>query len=150
MKFFLLIILFVVFVFIGIFVWATYYYRNLFFKDMEYVCKYFKNNISFNKNNLGDLFQIVENNISSITKSYLKNEKNIKGMLLKKKDIELCREFVRSLGKGDVEWELNNITYYENIFEENKHSSKNELDKNGSMYFKLIIGIGLAVCIILI
>ena len=51
---------------------------------------------------------------------------------------------------NDVSFEVNNITYYEKEFEEKKLIYKESLNKEGKMYLKLIITIGLAVCIILI
>lgn len=71
-------------------------------------------------------------------------------LLINKKDILLINEFVNGLGIGDVDYEVNNISYYENIFDENRRLSKEKLNTDGKMYLKLIIGVGLAICIMLI
>ena len=59
-------------------------------------------------------------------------------------------DFFESLGRGDVTFELNNIDYYLNIFEDLSNKSKDEMKSKATVYFKLIIGLGLIVCILLI
>lgn len=151
MKLFLLILLFVVFIFFAVFIYLRYYYKFIFYKDMVFLCKMLKNNISFNKDTIDKLLYSAEHNLSNTTKSILNsNVVDNKSILLNKEEKFFINRFIKSLGSGDVKFELNNITYYENEFNDKKIISKELLDKDGKMYLKLIIGVGLALFIILI
>ena len=150
MKMIFIILFFIVFVILAIFIYYRYYFRYMLFKDMVYFTKNLKNNISFNKNNISDIIRVAENNFSNFTRYIINSKKENKFLWLKSQDINLVNEFLVSVGKGDVSFEVNNINYYESIFEENRNYSKDLLEKEGKLYLKLIIGIGLAVCIILI
>ena len=150
MKIFFLIILFLVFVVVAIYVYLRYYYRFVVFKDMVYISKYLKNNISFNKNTIDQLLQAVDKKISWLTKGLIFKNSNKKSTALSNEDVLDIEKFVESLGKGDVGFEINNITYYEKEFEDKKILYKDALNKDGKMYLKLIIVVGIAVCIILI
>ncbi len=151
MKLFFLITIFIFFAIVAVIVYLKYYYRFLLYKDLVYVCKSLRNNITFNKNTISSLLQSISPNISKFTSSIfeLENE-NKKSFFVRNEDIVIVKGFLDSLGKGDVSYEINNITYYENDFVEKKSQAKENLEKDGKMYLKLIIGIGIAVCIILI
>ena len=56
---------------------------------------------------------------------------------------------ITNSGCGDVNYEVNNLMYYENLFNERLLYHR-ENKKNGSLYFKLIIGLGALMIIILI
>ena len=149
MKIFLLFAVFIIFVVIAILVYLRYYYRFVVFKDMVYIAKFLKNNISFNKSTIGELLQSVGKKIAATSKNIINNGCNKSSYLSNEDCLDIDR-FINSLGKGDVSFEVNNITYYEKEFEEKKLLYKEKLNKEGKMYLKLIITIGLAVCIILI
>ncbi|MGN0960862.1 MAG: stage III sporulation protein AB [Christensenellales bacterium] len=150
MKFYLLILVFALFVGIGIFIYFRYYFRYILYKDLSYVCKHLKNNISFKKENVNILLQDAYSHISRQSRDLFSNFKNNNTIIYKKEDVENAKKFIESLGKGDVKFEINNINFYENNFEELRKSSYELLNKNGVMYIKLMVGIGLAVCIMLI
>lgn len=150
MKFFLLIILFAFFIFFAICVYMYFSYRYKVFFDTKYICKYLKNNISFNKSNLNDLLTKCFSEISSSSKYIFKNLSSPFSNLILKKDKKVVYEFFKSLGKGDVGYEINNLNYYTNIFDELKIKAEIDQKNKAMMYFKLIIGLGLIVCIILI
>jgi len=150
MKIILLIILMLLFILFGIIVYLYYLYRYRLFKDLVYISKYLKNNITFNKDNIGNILTNSFQNINSTSKFIIKNNHGILSKILGKSDNSLLSDFFASLGKGDVEYEINNINYFENIFVDLEGKAKDNLSKNGIMYLKLIIGIGLIICIILI
>lgn len=149
MKFYLLLIIFLFFVLVGIYLYCRYYFRYLLFKDLTFICKYLKNNISFKKDNVDTLIKNASDSISIVGKMLLKNPKN-NNLIIKKQDIVLVKDFINSLGKGDVSYEINNLNYYESNFDENRQVTKELFEKNGYMYIKLMIGLGLAICIMLI
>ena len=150
MKLFLLTLVFLIFVIIAILVYLRYYYRFIIFRDMVYLCKYLKNNICFNKNTIDELLQSIGKKISCHSKNIIINTGSNKLSYLSNEDYLDIEHFIASLGKGDVSFEINNITYYEKEFDDKKAIYKESLNKDGKMYLKLIIGVGLAVCIILI
>ena len=150
MKIVLLVLLFLVFVSIAIVIYLRYYYRHIVFKDMVYICKYFKNTISFNKNTIDQLMIDIEKNISTMTRNLFNYDIPNKSTFLTKDDLLEIVNFKKSLGKGNIDYEIHNINYYENEFEEKKNITKDLLNKDGKMYLKLIIAVGIAVCIILV
>lgn len=151
MKLYLLILLFVIFVIVAFLVYLKYYCRYVVFKDMVYICKSLKNNISFNKNTIANLLENAKTHISTISKNIINQIRSVKKCsFITKDDVVDIENFIKSLGRGDVQYEINNINYYENEFIEKKNLTKELLNRDGKMYLKLIIGIGLAVCIILI
>ena len=149
MKILLLVLIFIFFLFLAVFIYYKYLIRYKLHKDCEFVCKNLKNNITFNKNNLEKLLELVSENITNITKDIL-TKKRVSQLFINKNDVNLINQFLNSLGKGDVEYEVNNINYYENVFSDLKKLSYSQLKTNGAMYLKLIIGVGLAMVIILI
>jgi len=150
MKVYLLILLFLCFVVVGVIVYLRYYFKFKLFKDMVFLCKSLKNNISFNKNNISKILSEKIDKVSYVTRYILNNQKTSKLILVGLNDVEQVYEFFDSLGSGDVTFEISNIDYYEKAFEEKRLVSTDRLNKEGKMYLKLIIGIGLALCIILI
>ena len=150
MKVFFLIVLFSIFLVVAICVYLRYYYRFVVFRDMVYISKYLKNNIAFNKNTIDQLLQGVDKKISGVTKSLIYSNLNTKTTYLSNEDVLDIEKFIGSLGNGDVGFEINNICYYEKEFEDKKIVYKDALNKDGKMYLKLIIVVGIAVCIILI
>ena len=151
MKLIFLIVLLVLFVVLAILVYLKYYYKHIVYKDMVYLCKMLKNNISFNKNTIDELLSTAEKRVSSLTKNILYDKlSNRKSYILTKEELLVFDGFIKSLGRGDVSYEINNINYYEGEFLDKKTTTKELLDKDGKMYLKLIIGVGLAIFIILI
>jgi hypothetical protein len=150
MKIVLLCLFFVLIILIAICVYYRYYIRSILFKDIVYLCKSLKNNISFNKNQIKKILNDSMSKVSVHTKYIFKQGIGCRKILINKGDYVLIKDFFESIGKGDVTFEINNINYYENNFEELRDTSKDRLEKEGKMYLKLIIGVGLAICIILI
>lgn len=150
MKLFLLIMLFALFVVIAIFVYLFYLFKSKLFVDLNYVCKYLKNNISFNKNNLEYLLTNCFQEINPTSRHILKNTSSPFSKLILADKKVIINDFYKSLGKGDVDFEINNLNYYLKLFDEEKEKSKEDIKQKGLLYFKLIIGIGLIVCILLI
>ena len=58
-------------------------------------------------------------------------------------------KFLKSIGKKPLGETLSEIKRYSLVFEELKTKSENDAKKLGSMYFKLLVLVGLAVMLIL-
>lgn len=143
--------LFACFVVLASVVYIFYILRKNLFKDLVYICKYLKNNISFNKNNINTLLTNCFKDISKQSRYLIENNsKQVSILVAGRNNKNLLSDFFKSIGKGDVDYELNNLTYYETNFDNNLKISTEELKTKGQMYFKLIIGLGLIVCILLI
>ena len=150
MRIYLFILVFVVFLLIGVFIYCKYYFRYQLYKDLTFVCKYVKNNISFRKDKVNILLNDACSGISYFSKHLILNT-NINILIIyKKQDIDNVNKFVKSIGVGDIDYELNNLQYYENVFDDTRVVARDLLNKNGIMYIKLMIGIGLAIGIMLI
>lgn len=149
MKLYLIIILLVVFVLVGVGVYLIYYLRYRLYKDLIFICNSLSTNINFNKKTIDEILGSLYSGLSFLTKAFiLHNEIYLK--FLTREKVKFIEEFFDGLGKGDVGFELNNISYFEKEFTTLTSESKEELMKKGSVYLKLIIGLGLIVCIILI
>lgn len=109
---------------------------------MVYICSNLKNSITYTKNDISSILNSINNRLSITTKSYLRN-----GL---KREHSVLYTFFNSLGSGDVSYEINNIEYYENIFKDKLQEAKDDMTKKGMLYLKLLIALGLVICIILI
>lgn len=148
-KYYLIVAVFLIFVVLAIFVYFRYYIRVQLYTDLSYICRYLKNNISFKKDTLDAILQNSNMHISSNTRRLLSYKKT-NNLLLKKEDLNITQIFQSSLGKGDVDFEINNLNYYSQEFEDRLKTSKESLQKNGVVYLKIIIGFGLCFCIMLL
>ena len=119
------------------------------YQDMIYICRFLKNNISFNKNDINTILRESYQCISKSSKFIIQYRDNQCIKFITKKDC-VMNDFYNSLGRADVDYEINNLNYYEDRFLQLFEKSHNDLKTNGSMYFKLIIGLGLVVFILLI
>ncbi len=74
----------------------------------------------------------------------------IKSVYLKEEDNLILASFLYSLGRGDYETELTNLSRYKGIFNEKKLKSEKELKQNGDMYYKLAVTLGIAVMLLVV
>jgi len=148
MKLFILILISLFFVFLSAAIYLKYIIRIKFFEDLIFISKYLKNSISFNKNSLNVLLNDAFKNIKSSTRKILTNKKAAKYILISD-DISLTNSFFSDLGHGDVLFEVNTICYYDSLFLDRLEYHKTN-KSNGSVYSKLIIGLGILLVILLI
>lgn len=148
MKIFLMIIMLVYFISLGIYMFLGYLYRVHLFEDMVMLSKNLKNNISFNKNDISTIISAQYKNLHFITKKALHNL-NILDRFLKGSDRDCIYNFFNSLGSGDVDFEVSNLLYQGSVLEDRLTFHKDNL-KNGNVYLKLIIGLGVLVVIVLL
>lgn len=140
------------FILIFLFAIVVYFYykeRLVIYADLKYICGLLSRNIKFNKNSIDDILNLALPKVSLVTKYILKNNKHI-NRFLGKENSEIVTKFFESLGQGDVGYELSNIEYFGSEFESLECDAKEDLQKKGLVYFKLIIGFGLIACIILL
>ena len=150
MKFFLIIILFAIIVLLAVIIYLRYQYRYRFFCDMIYVTKQLKNNISFSKDVINKLLIDAYKNTNKSSQFLINNLDGLSSKLILKNGRKIVLDFYSSLGRGDIDYEINNLNYYESQFECIANDSLNEQNNKGTMYFKLIIGIGLILCVLLL
>lgn len=150
MKLFLIIILLFIFIVLGATIYLYYLNRYKIFSDLVYICKFYKNNVTFNRNEINVILNESIMNLSPISKFVFKNYNLLMKRFFTKKDIDLISKFFGSLGKGDVAFEIGNAEYYEKLFENEKIISKENIEKKGLLYFKLLIACGIIISIILL
>jgi len=150
MKIFLILILLFIFILLGVIVYLYYINRYKVFSDLVYICKFYKNNVTFNKNEINIILNECIGNLTPISRYILKNYNSQIKMFFSNKDKSLISKFFSSLGKGDVSFEVGNAEYYENVFENEKILSKEDVEKKGLLYFKLLIAVGIIISIILL
>lgn len=149
MRLFLIVILFVLFFLIGLFVYCYYGERVRVIKDLTNICGILSRDISFKKNTINSILKDSYKSMSFSTKCIIKNHDFAKKILTQEKS-EFVINFFESLGKGDVAYEVEKLDYYKKEFNDMYALSKEDLQKKGVLYFKLIIGVGLIICIILL
>ena len=148
MKLYLLLLIFLAFVLLSIFVYFKYYLRYRLHKDMVYICKDLKNNIAFSKDKISELIKSSLSNVHYFTRSVVSKDNKFT-ILCKKEDVKNISSFIGSLGNGDIDFEINNLNYYENFFDNLHDEAYEKYVKEGKMYPKLLIAIGIVICIIL-
>ncbi len=77
-------------------------------------------------------------------------EENIDYLSLSKDDIEIIIDFSKELGVGNKETQKKHFKYTQELLMEQKIEASNEKDKNGRMFNRLGVLLGLAMVIILI
>lgn len=149
MKIYLLLLLFILFIIIAIAIYYYYYLKVKIFKDLIYMCNSLTRNISFKKSTIGDIIKSSSARISTITK-YIISKPNLTYRFVKKDIGDFILNFWESLGRGDISYEVDNISFYEKEFGSMEKDAREELEKKGKVYFKLVLGLGLIICIILL
>lgn len=149
MKMFLILLLFLFFLVLGFFIYCYYSERVRFTSDLIHICGILSRDISFKKNTINSILEDSYKSMSFCTKCVIKNLDFAKKILPNEKG-EFVINFFESLGKGDVAYEVEKLDYYKKEFNDMYEFSKDELQKKGVLYFKLIIGVGLIICIILL
>lgn len=148
MRLFLIFLLVLLFSLLGVIVYAFYLYRYKLYSDLIYICKNLKNKISFTKIEINNILEDCFDDISKTSKLFI-TKRNSVSMFLKKDNL-IVDEFFSSLGKGDVDFEMKNISYYENIFSNISKEAQEKVKSSGLMYLKLFIGFGLIIGILLL
>lgn len=76
--------------------------------------------------------------------------RNIESLSLSKEDIDIIIEFSKELGFGNKDTQKKHFQYTEMLLNEQKRKANNEKDKNGRMFNRLGVLLGLTLVIILI
>lgn len=149
MKLFLIVLFLFLVITIAIIVYLKFYFNSLIYKDLDFMLKNIKNSISFAKVEKNEILSSLKKQVSNISR-YTFN--NIDSHLFYLKNFERyeIKKCFNSIGSGNVDYEINNIAYYEVYFHDKMLLSKDKLSKDGVMYLKVLIGVGLAICIMLI
>ena len=149
MKLFFIILFLCLVVIVAVVVYLKFYFNNLVYKDLDYMLKNIKNSISFAKTEKNEILQSLKNQVSYISR-YTLNNIDSHLFYLKNFERQEIKKCLNSIGSGNVDYEVNNIAYYEVYFHDKMIVSKEKLTKEGVMYLKVLIGIGLAICMMLI
>lgn len=149
MKLYLIILLFVCFLVCAIYIYFYYRERVRLFNDLIYLCGVLSRNISFKKTTIE---KIINDNLKSMGQCFklVLKKKEYTYKILTREKADYIIGFFDSLGRGDVGYEVDSINYYKKEFEEMGVIAKEDLQKKGVLYFKLLIGLGLIICIILL
>ena len=151
MKIILLIVLGLAFVYLGLQIKKYYTNRNNFYISMLKFINILAGEISFLKSDLPSV--IKSNNFGSdvdkVLNNYIHDNKIAVGYLSDGENKEVAN-FLDSIGKSDVNGELNNINYYRTSFEVKSAQCMQDVKVKSNMYFKLISLCGLVLCIIFI
>lgn len=152
MKLFLIILIILSSSLLGFLIYLNYSSKRKTYSYLVNFCDTCLLEIKFNKNNFK---KIIEKNLDSynqemkkILSSYLdKEEYNSK--LFKKNEVASIQNFINSLGKKDLDGEVQNLNKYRELFEQNFKKSKEDEQKKGVVSFKLFIVVGMLLGIML-
>ena len=151
-KFFLMMGIVVTCVMIGTIVRNYLFVRCQIFKDFKGLCKSISNEISFLKT---DKFTMLRNRVflfkqsKAIIDNYLM-ENNVECVYLKSVENKTINDFLNSVGKMDIDGELNNLKYYGDLMEEYYRINEDIYNKYGTFSIKISIVIGVLIVIFLI
>ncbi len=164
MKYFLLILLLCVCIYIGYLFSRKYKIRDNFFKALIYLCQKFDIEINYSRQKMKSIFEAIDENykrdLKGIDKnfiSFLDKEtpldkeslfKNIN--FIKDDEKDLIYNFFRTLGRSDVESQSKEIKNFQTRFESFSQTSSLEQKKYGSLSIKLGIISGLMLVVLFI
>ena len=151
MKIVLLLVICLCFVYIAVQVKNYYIKRCAFYASFVTFINTLSSEISFLKS---DYATIINSNsfgkdVDTCLKCYLGNLP-ISINYLTSDEIDCIVKFLDSIGKTNVQGELNNIQFYLNQFNQKVAKCNQEKLSHGMLWFKLICLFGLLVCIVLI
>lgn len=143
MKILLLIVVFVVCVFLGFEIKNYFLSRLRFYEAMLIFCEHAKNQISFYGTTKDKIFSTFSDRV---LKNVLQGEFDA---CLSESENKIVQEFLSSIGKFDVGKEVENISFYKNMFAEQREKCTLDYKKIGALSVKLSILFGILLCILL-
>ncbi len=152
MKLFLIILIILSSSLLGFLIYLNYSSKRKTYGYLVNFCDTCLLEIKFNKNNFK---KIIEKNLDSynqemkkILSSYLDKEE-YDSKLFKKNEVVSIQNFINSLGKKDLDGEVQNLNKYRELFEQNFKKSKEDEQKKGVVSLKLFIVVGMLLGIML-
>ena len=153
MKFTLILILVLAFSLIGILIYLNYNSKKNVYKCLVDFCDCSLLEIKFNKTNfkkiINKYIKSCNFEMKNILNSYLER-KPYNSKILNSEENEVVQNFLCSIGKKDVDGEVDNISKYKEIFKLSYEKAKEDEKKHGVISLKISIVIGLLLAIILI
>ncbi len=142
--------------FVGRAITQKYVQRDEFFKELINFLHRLKNDISFRKIKLNELIDGYisksKNKYSCIIAELFKNcnmdGRNLR--FLKNDEKMIINNFVSSLGSSSAEIEVSNIDNFIENIKSISLACEVERKKNGILYYKLSIAVGIVVCVLII
>ena len=152
MKIFLLGIVLAGFGYFGVQIKQNLKRKTIFFEEWVSFCENYKREITFLKCNLKTIVEkCIDKNglLNDIFKDFFSNKK-IKITYLTIEEQDLINTFLCTLGKKDVDGEINNVEFYEGKFKEILSKQNKTFATYGNFSIKMSLVVGLLVCILLI
>lgn len=165
-KYFMLLLVFMVSSLIGRFIAKKYSYRLEELEEIKNILNVFKAKIRFTYEPIPEIFREISNNAKeNIGQIFEKAGKNMQDFSageawekavqtsetnLTNEDLHVLLMLSKMLGQTDVEGQISQIEITENFLEKQIKEAQQEKNKNEKLYHKLGTAIGLAIVIILI
>lgn len=165
-KYFMLLLVFMVSSLIGRFIAKKYSYRLEELEEIKNILNVFKAKIRFTYEPIPEIFREISNNArENIGQIFEKAGKNMQDFSageawekavqtsetnLTNEDLHVLLMLSKMLGQTDVEGQISQIEITENFLEKQIKEAQQEKNKNEKLYHKLGTAIGLAIVIILI
>lgn len=151
-KTLLIVAIIVVSVLIGVVINKYLVVRKNIYDDFKDMIQTIKSEISFLKTEKLSLlknYKCKNKNVEDFLNNYIScGQANIS--FLKQEENEELLKLLNSIGKSNIEGELNNLEYYEGVIIKNCRNAQEKYDKYGTFSIKLSILFGALVAIILI
>lgn len=125
--------------------------RILIYEDLCRMCNDFRSEIYFLQTDYKTMLTRgnYAKQTSQLISCFLKNGQT-NSMLLKPKENGEIKEFLLSIGKRDVDGEIKNLVYWENVFQIKQTQVRQFYEKYGTLILKLAIIVGAMLAIILL
>lgn len=152
MKFSLLLIVFSCVVYFGYQIKEKLKSKKIFYEELIAFCEDYKREIGFLKCELKSIVDRCTKNdglINEVLIGFIEN-KECKIDFLKEEEVAEIKSFLLSLGKQDIDGEINNVDFYEGKFKTKLGEHVQRFDKFGGFSIKMSALLGLLICVILI
>lgn len=154
-KIIILIALFCSICYLGFSIANYYKKKELFYAEFLKFMEMFFNNVKFNKTKIhifvSDFLKECKTDCKYLLQEYFINKNHeIKLSILNDSENVRIKDFLNSIGKFDVNGELNNIENHKTILVENYAKSKIDVKQYGVLYSKMGVLVALVLVIVLL
>lgn len=151
-KYILISLIVIVSIVISMILNKIYLMRERVYRDMQLIITRLIQEIPFRKASFIDCYKGLQGSVSAYTHSLIQEyiDTDTRKYLCSKSDFTIIYEYLDTVSMGDVDYAVANNKYYLSVVTERLDSLHNDYIKNGLLYIKLIVLLGVVIAILLI
>ena len=146
------ILIIVIGVYVSIYIDRQYRCRLRVYKDMKYILSVYKEEIMFTKEGFSKVLSIARPKITDYTYMLIYEYMESGGIryIFKSADFADVYTFLDEVGQGNVEYEVSRVKYYIGSIDDGISALSVDYEKNGKVYVKLILVMGVLIAMLLL